>query len=119
MDRRPERLLDAALPRWDVTERHARTMLALADRVWQALRPVDVDDLTRPLPDGWVRIGLDFRLTPVGRATRLETETRVCAMGPKAKRRFAAYWLVIRPVSGLIRRELLRAVARRAEAAGG
>jgi len=188
MDRRPERLLDAALPRWDVTERHARTVLAPPDSVWRALRevpmrdlpvtrglmrvrlagrsstgahdrkvldalppgelarrephelllglvaptslrvdvhsvaalrPVDVDALTRSLPDGWVRIGMDFRLTPVGRATRLETETRVCATGPKAKRRFAVYWLVIRPGSGLIRRELLRAVARRAEATGG
>ena len=119
MDPRPERLLDAALRHWDVTERHARTMLAPPDRGWQALCPVDVDDLSRPLPDGWVRIGMDFRLTPVGRVTRLETETRVCATGPKAKRRFATYWLVIRPGSGLIRRELLRAVARRAEAIGG
>jgi hypothetical protein len=188
MDRSPERLLDAALPRWDITERHARMVLAPPDSVWRALRdvpmrdlpvtrglmrvrlagkrskggpdrkvldalppgelacrephelllglvaptslrvdvrsvaalrPVDVDDLTRPLPDGWVRIGMDFRLTPAGRATRLDTETRVCATGPKAKRRFAAYCLVIRPGSGLIRRELLRAVARRAEATGG
>jgi hypothetical protein len=52
-------------------------------------------------------------------ATLLETETRVLATGPRAKRAFAAYWLVVRPGSGLIRRELLRAVARRAESAGG
>jgi hypothetical protein len=97
----------------------APTSLRVDVRSVAALRPVDVDELNRPLPDGWVRICMDFRLTPVGRSTRLETETRICATGPKAKRRFAAYWLVVGPGSGLIRRELLRAIARRAEATGG
>jgi len=84
-----------------------------------ALRPVDSEDFHRALPDGWVRIGMDFRLSAAGRATRLETETRVRATGPRARRVFGAYWFVIRLGSGLIRHELLRAVARRAEAIGG
>jgi hypothetical protein len=188
MDPSPERLLDAALPHWDVGERHNRVVLAAPEAVWQALqevtvrdlpltrglmraralgrrstggrdrpvldalppgelarrapselllglvaptslpidvrsvnalRPVDVEDFQRERPDGWVWIGMDFRLLPVGSATRLETETRVLASGPRAKRRFAAYWLAVRLGSGVIRRELLRAVAHRAEAAGG
>ena len=53
------------------------------------------------------------------RHTALHTETRVLATGRRARRAFGAYWLVIRGGSGLIRREMLRAVARRAEAAGG
>ena len=68
MDRSPERLLDAALPRWDVTGRHARTVPAPPDTVWQ----------------------LDLCLTPVGRGTRLETGTRASATGPWAKRGFEA-----------------------------
>jgi hypothetical protein len=183
----PERLLDVALPEWDVAERHSRLVLAPPAVVWQSLqevpmrdlrltrglmrvrmlgrrshasldrlvldafppgelarnepvellfglvaptslrvdvhsvaglRPVDLDDFGRPLPDGWVRIGMDVRLFPAGTSTRVETETRVRATGPRARRAFAAYWCVIRPGSGLIRRELLRVVARRAESGG-
>lgn len=57
----------------------------------------------------------------VGRAADgrvlLTTETRVLATDAPSHRRFALYWLVIRPWSGLIRREWLRAIARRAERA--
>jgi len=45
----------------------------------------------------------------------LSTETRVLATDPKTRRTFAAYWCVIRPGSSVIRRELLKVVARRAE----
>jgi hypothetical protein len=187
MDPGAERLLDLALPRWDVRERHGRLVAAPAERVWAALqqvtvgelrltralmrvrslgryemgdpgrlmldmlppgeisrrepaelvcamvspttplrpmtagpqtRPGDVAELSRPLPDGWVRVAMDFRLEGDGAATRLTTETRVLATGPRARRSFGAYWLLIRAGSGLIRREILRAVAHRAEAAG-
>ncbi len=47
----------------------------------------------------------------------ITTETRVYATSASARRRFAAYWRVIYPGSALIRREWLRAIARRAEAA--
>lgn len=42
------------------------------------------------------------------------TETRVLASDTSARRRFRPYWLVVRPWSGAIRREWLRAIARRA-----
>ena len=45
---------------------------------------------------------------------RLTTETRVRAGDDRSRRRFRVYWLVVRPFSGLIRREWLRAIARRA-----
>jgi hypothetical protein len=47
--------------------------------------------------------------------TLLSTETRVHALGPSARRRFRLYWLAIRPFSGLLRRALLRGIARYAE----
>jgi hypothetical protein len=56
----------------------------------------------------------DFR---VGAGGRLSTETRVHVRDPHARRKFALYWRVIRPFSGLIRIVLLRAAKRRAEAA--
>lgn len=45
----------------------------------------------------------------------LETETRIQATDPASRRRFARYWRLIRPGSGLIRRSWLRAAKRRSE----
>ena len=117
------RMLDA-LPPGEVARDEGRELLlamvaptslrtdagSLAD-----LRAASVDELVRPMPDGWVRIATDFRVEASAGSTLLTTETRVLATGPDARRRFRLYWLVIRGGSGLIRRELLRAVARRAE----
>ena len=46
----------------------------------------------------------------------LTTETRVFLTDARARRSFGAYWLVIRPFSGLIRREWLAGIVRRADA---
>jgi hypothetical protein len=64
---------------------------------------------------GWIKVGMEFRLEPMRRGTFLSTETRVVATDARTRRAFAAYWLVIRPGSGAIRRELLRVVGRRSE----
>jgi hypothetical protein len=56
---------------------------------------------------------IDFRALPGS----LETETRVHVPDPVSKRKFARYWRIVRPFSGLIRMVVLRAAKRRAEAA--
>jgi hypothetical protein len=66
---------------------------------------------------GWVKVGFDFVIEPSGAGTRVTTETRVTATDPRTRARFGLYWLFVRAGSGLIRRDMLRAVARRAEAA--
>lgn len=68
---------------------------------------------------GYARAAMDFKLEdlPDGR-TRLRTETRVDVPSTAARRLFAAYWLLVRPGSGLLRRTWLRAIKRRAERAG-
>ncbi|MFW7266457.1 hypothetical protein ACMAUO_00645 [Gluconacetobacter sp. Hr-1-5] len=50
---------------------------------------------------------------------RLVTETRVFCVTARAKRRFAPYWYLIRPVSGLIRRRMLATICRASEDRGG
>jgi hypothetical protein len=65
---------------------------------------------------GFVLMGLSFALEPDGDGrTRLVTETRVQPTDAGAARRFRPYWWAVRAGSGLIRRDLLRAVRRRAE----
>jgi hypothetical protein len=67
---------------------------------------------------GFVKAAVMFRF--IGRGdgpTLVETETRVAATDAAARRGFGRYWVVIRGFSGWIRRDWLRAVARRAERA--
>jgi hypothetical protein len=47
--------------------------------------------------------------------TRLATETRVLGLDDASRRRFRAYWAFIAPFSGLIRREVLRAIRKSSE----
>jgi hypothetical protein len=46
---------------------------------------------------------------------RLSTETRVLCLDNSSRLRFRFYWTFIRPFSGLIRMEMLRAIRREAE----
>lgn len=51
--------------------------------------------------------------------TILTTETRVFCPTSTVKRKFAPYWYVIRPVSGLIRKRMLSRIRRQAESIVG
>ena len=57
---------------------------------------------------GYVKAAIGFRAD----GTTLSTETRIHATDPDTRRRFARYWRLIRPASGLVRRSWLRAARR-------
>jgi hypothetical protein len=57
---------------------------------------------------------INFRIAARGEGTVLSTETRVLATDASARRRFRGYWLIVRPGSGVIRHDMLRAVRRAA-----
>ena len=66
---------------------------------------------------GYVKIAANFRLEPVegSHSVELSTETRIWSPDAATRARFAKYWRWVQPGSGLIRREWLRAIKRRAE----
>ncbi|HKW69227.1 MAG TPA: hypothetical protein VJP81_01475 [Candidatus Dormibacteraeota bacterium] len=64
---------------------------------------------------GFVLAGISFELEPVNKGTLLATETRIQPTDTNSARAFLPYWLAIRAGSGLIRREMLSAVARMSE----
>lgn len=66
---------------------------------------------------GRVKLVWSFEAEPRGGGTSLATRTRIWCIGAEARRRFAAYWVVVRPWSGLVRRRLLSAVKAQAEVA--
>lgn len=68
-------------------------------------------DFTRPVPNGVARAAWNFAIAADG---TVSTETRIlCA--DDARPKFRAYWLFVRPFSGLIRRMMLRSIRKQAE----
>ncbi|KUJ54570.1 hypothetical protein ACZ90_66350 [Streptomyces albus subsp. albus] len=71
---------------------------------------------------GWAKAAIELRVVPDGNGSVLTAETRVRCTDARSRAVFAPYWMFIKVGgAGLIRLEMLRAVARRAEraAAGG
>ena len=64
---------------------------------------------------GYAKAAWNFSLTEQGNKTLLATETRVYCLDEASRQRFRMYWLLIRPFSGLIRREALRVTKQRVE----
>ena len=65
---------------------------------------------------GFAKAGFNFKVDELAQGTsRLSTETRVHCMGAIARIRFTFYLGIIRPFSGLIRREMLKIIKRHAE----
>lgn len=64
---------------------------------------------------GYAKLAMSFEIAPTG---ELVTMTRVDCPDAPTLRRFRPYWWLIRPASGLIRREMLRLTRSAAEGAG-
>jgi hypothetical protein len=79
---------------------------------WKPLggKRADAGDFRTFSDPGYAKLGFNFRLEN----GVLSTETRVLLTDERSRKLFRRYWLVIRPFSGLIRREWLRAIAQRA-----
>ena len=78
--------------------------------------PRDLEDFHTFTPPGWAKGVLTLRVEPRDDGTStLVTETRVLCPDDESRRRFAAYWALIRVFSGWIRHDLLRGIARLAE----
>lgn len=68
---------------------------------------------------GYVKTAANFRVEATSTGSKLTTETRSVTTDASSRRKFAAYWLAVGLGSKLIRKDMLAAVRRRAEAAGG
>ena len=102
----------AAVPRHEV-------VLGIAGRFWRldggivrGLTPVDFADFRCK---GYAKAVWNFALAPAVSGTQLSTETRVQTFGLSPTLKFRAYWLLVGPFSGLIRKAMLREVKRMAE----
>ena len=96
-------------------------ILGVTGRFWSlggSIEPTERARFREPPPPGTARAAWSFTLEPDSAgATRLATETRIRCADADTRRAFGRYWRLIRPGSGWIRREILRAVRRDAERA--
>jgi hypothetical protein len=93
-------------------------VLGTLGRFWRAggeTHPIDRERFREPAPPGTAKAAWNFAAERRPGGTELRTETRVMCADVATRRRFRAYWLLIRPFSGLIRREMLAAVRSVAE----
>jgi hypothetical protein len=110
MDAMPPRLLVADRPHemvlTDVARYTATKPTHPPERDWT---PEDFAAYSEP---GWSKVAMNFRLDAAKGGTELTTETRVVSTDAATKRAFSGYWLLVRIGSGMIRRDILRAVGK-------
>lgn len=94
-------------------------VLGIAGRFWAVnesanlIRTPDEESFRQFNRPGCAKAAMAFRIEPLGAGrTRLSTETRVLCCDRAARRSFKLYWILIGPFSGLIRREMLRGIAK-------
>ena len=95
-------------------------LLGVVGRFWRldsgTLCGLTAEDILAFEREGYAKAMWSFTVERVDdTVTRLATETRIVAYGASARRKFRAYWLLVGPFSGLIRKEMLRLVKRNAE----
>jgi hypothetical protein len=107
---------------------HNFTLLARTDeaivygligKFWRlnyGLTPVAGGEAFRSFSEnGVAKLALGFSAQNGSGQTELMTETRVHCPDRMSRRSFTPYWILIRPVSGLIRRRILNSVKHRSE----
>lgn len=72
--------------------------------------PANFVDFARP---GFVKVAANFAATALDAGAFVSTQTRILATDERTRREFGRYWLVVRPFSGMTRRDWLRAGERR------
>lgn len=95
-------------------------VLGLTGRFWTptgGIARVEPDEFRGFCGPGMAVAAWNFTVLPTDHGSLVATETRVRCTDAAARRSFARYWRVVRPFSGLIRNEALRAVRRAAERA--
>jgi len=67
-------------------------------------------------PGATQKVGFTFRFRQLdARQVEVDTETRVLCIGARSRLVFLCYWMIIKPFSGLVRKEILRIIRREAE----
>jgi len=91
----------------------------LAGHFWQLdyglIQVPSMDAFSAWHENGAAKVVIGFAANPLGNGVRLVTRTEVSCLDSKALREFGAYWLLIRLVSGFLRKRWLGLIKASAE----
>jgi len=93
-------------------------LLGLAGRFWTIkgdLQKINSQNFREFNEKGFAKAAWNFSLNEAADETRLTTETRIKCLDAESRKKFGFYWTFIQPFSALIRKEILKAIKRRAE----
>ena len=94
-------------------------VLGMVGQFWRprgGLKIIEPEAFAEFVDPGYAKLAWGFALESTGGGTLLRTETRVQCLSADSKRKFRPYWMIIRPVSGLIRGQILAGIGRAATA---
>lgn len=75
------------------------------------------DDFSNNSISPWLKVVWNFQFEKMEEnKTRVSTETRVLCVAPITRFTFGAYWIIIKPFSGLIRKKMLEIIKNDSEA---
>ncbi|HKP68880.1 MAG TPA: hypothetical protein VJV05_06330 [Pyrinomonadaceae bacterium] len=93
-------------------------LLGLVGKFWTPrgdMQKIDAASFKDFKSSGYAKAVWNFAVHADNGESRLTTETRVKCLDRASRIKFAFYWTVVRPFSGLIRNEMLRLIKIRAE----
>ena len=99
-------------------DQNKELLLGLAGKFWTLrgeMQEVNAGNFREFEKQGFAKAVWNFSVDENGTETRLTTETRIRCLDDASRRNFGFYWTFIQPFSGLIRREMLKLVKKKAE----
>ena len=93
-------------------------LLGLVGRFWTpsgSIRRLGVDGFRKFAEPGFAKTVWNFYFSEKENQTALSTETRIVCLDDRSRRKFRMYWTFVRPFSGLVRIEVLKAIKKTAE----
>ncbi|CAN5219477.1 hypothetical protein BH10ACI1_BH10ACI1_05810 [soil metagenome] len=99
-------------------KRNNELLIGLAGKFWTLggrLQKVNSDNFREFNEKGFAKAVWNFSVDGKENETCLKTETRIRCLDDESRRSFEFYWTFIQPFSGLIRREMLKIVKKKAE----
>jgi hypothetical protein len=94
-------------------------IFGLVGQFWKPsgnIQMLSVDEFLTFKEKDFLKATWNFKIVPAtSNQYEVVTETRIASHGDTAKKKFSLYWFFIKPFSGLIRMEMLRAIRTAAE----
>lgn len=93
-------------------------LLGVAGKFWTLtgnLQKINADNFREFDEKDFAKAVWDFSLDETAGETHLTTETRIQCLDAESRKSFGFYWTFIQPFSGLIRKEMLKIIKRKAE----